>query len=52
MEPLQGRMDFEFESLRQDLVNEIEAWSMSKWRLRATCAHSLLPREEAFQIPT
>jgi misacylated tRNA(Ala) deacylase len=51
MEPLKGRMDFEFETLHGELVHEIEA------RLAAEVAASrpvrirLLPREEAFKIP-
>jgi len=51
MEPLQGRMDFEFETMQQELVAEIEAAINAE----VTNAHPLsvriLPREEAFQIP-
>lgn len=51
MEPLKGRMDFEFETLTKDLVHVIEETVN-----REICAgHSvkvrILPREEAFQIP-
>jgi misacylated tRNA(Ala) deacylase len=51
MELLRGRMDFEFETMRQELVREIEE------KVNAEVAHArdvrikILPREEAFQIP-
>lgn len=51
MDELKGRMDFEFESLTKDLVQEIE----DKLNVEVTAARpiqvKLLPREEAFQIP-
>ncbi len=51
MEPLKGRMDFEFEALRQELVQDIEA----KVNAEVECGREVralsLPREEAFQIP-
>jgi misacylated tRNA(Ala) deacylase len=51
MEPLKGRMDFEFESMRGELVREIE----SAINLEVQKGHELkvqiLPREQAFQIP-
>jgi misacylated tRNA(Ala) deacylase len=51
MEPLQGRMDFEFERLQKELVTEIE----EKINLEVTAARDvrvrIMPREEAFQIP-
>ena len=51
MEPLRGRMDFEFEHLTADLVGEIE----KKINAEVAAAHPvsvrILPREEAFQIP-
>jgi misacylated tRNA(Ala) deacylase len=51
MEPLRGRMDFEFESLTKDLVAEIE----QKINLEVEAARPIkvetLPREEAFEIP-
>jgi len=51
MEPLKGRMDFEFETMRQELVAEIEtAVNVEVEAARATCVQ-ILPREEAFQIP-
>jgi misacylated tRNA(Ala) deacylase len=51
MEPLQGRLDFEFETMRAELVKEIEA----KINLEVAAARpihvKILPREEAFKIP-
>ncbi len=51
MEPLKGRMDFEFESMRQELVAEIEeAVNVEVAAARETRVQ-ILPREEAFAIP-
>lgn len=51
MEPLQGRMDFEFESLTRDLVSVIEA-AVNREVAAARPIHvNILPRETAFQIP-
>ncbi len=51
MDPLKGRMDFEFESMRQELVAAIEA----AINLEVAAARPVLvavhPREEAFAIP-
>jgi misacylated tRNA(Ala) deacylase len=51
MEPLHGRMDFEFETMHQELVREIE----DKVNVQVAAARDvrvkILPREEAFQIP-
>ncbi|MCB9422661.1 MAG: alanyl-tRNA editing protein [Ardenticatenaceae bacterium] len=51
MDPLKGRMDFEFETMRQELVAEIE----KAVNVEVEAAHEtrvqILPREEAFQIP-
>lgn len=51
MEPLSGRMDFEFDRLQKELVGEIEA----KINAEVAAAHDvrvkILPRDEAFQIP-
>jgi misacylated tRNA(Ala) deacylase len=51
MEPLKGRMDFEFETMRQEFVRQIE----EKINIEAAAARpvkvKILPREEAFQIP-
>ena len=51
MEPLKGRMDFEFETMRGDLVREIEAAVNREVAQARDVRVSLLPREEAFQIP-
>jgi len=51
MEPLVGRMDFEFESLRQELVREIEERVNAEIAASRDIRVRILPREEAFQIP-
>jgi misacylated tRNA(Ala) deacylase len=51
MEPLRGRMDFEFETMRGELVREIEAAVNSEVRQGRGIRVKILPREEAFQIP-
>src|SRR5919204_5795330 len=51
MEPLQGRMDFEFEALRRELVDEIEAKVNSEVQQGREVRVRILPRTEAFQIP-
>ncbi len=51
MEPLQGRMDFEFESLTRDLVQVIEDAVNKEIQIGRAVNVSILPREEAFQIP-
>ncbi len=51
MEPLQGRMDFEFESMRQELVREIEAKINREVVAARPIKVRILPREEAFRIP-
>lgn len=51
MEPLLGRIDFEFETMQQELVREIEeAINAEVANAREVCA-KFLPREVAFQIP-
>jgi misacylated tRNA(Ala) deacylase len=51
MEPLNGRMDFEFENLTKDLVAVIET-AVNREVAAARPIHTRsLPREEAFQIP-
>ena len=51
MEPLKGRLDFEFETLRGELVREIEA-AINKEVQKGREIHTkILPREKAFQIP-
>nr|WP_290667407.1 alanyl-tRNA editing protein AlaXM [Ardenticatena sp.] len=51
MEPGRGRMDFEFEQLRKELVQEIEANINAEVAAAREVRVSILPREEAFQIP-
>ncbi|MEM7113494.1 MAG: alanyl-tRNA editing protein [Chloroflexota bacterium] len=51
MDPLQGRLDFEFEPMRLELVAEIDtAVNVEVTAARETRVQ-ILPREEAFQIP-
>jgi misacylated tRNA(Ala) deacylase len=51
MEPLKGRMDFEFETLRKELVQEIEDRVNAEVQNAREVRIKILPREEAFQIP-
>jgi misacylated tRNA(Ala) deacylase len=51
MDPLQGRMDFEFETMHRDLVDEIEAAINAEVEKRHPIRVAILPREEAFKIP-
>ncbi len=51
MEPLQGRMDFEFESLTHDLVGKIEEAVNAEVAAARPVRVQILPREDAFQIP-
>jgi misacylated tRNA(Ala) deacylase len=51
MEPLSGRMDFEFETMRQELVAEIEQSINREVEAARDLKVRILPREEAFQIP-
>ena len=51
MEPLTGRMDFEFETLRQELVKEIEERVNLEMEAGRDVRVQILPRAEAFQIP-
>ena len=51
MEPLKGRMDFEFETMRQELVAEIETAVNKEVEAARNTQVKILPREEAFQIP-
>jgi misacylated tRNA(Ala) deacylase len=51
MEPLKGRMDFEFETMRQELVAEIEGTINEEVAAARDVVVRVLPREEAFQIP-
>jgi misacylated tRNA(Ala) deacylase len=51
MEPLQGRMDFEFERLQKELVGEIEARINTEVEAARDIRVKILPRDEAFKIP-
>ena len=51
MEPLAGRMDFEFERMQADLVREIEASVNKEVEAARDIIVNILPREEAFKIP-
>jgi misacylated tRNA(Ala) deacylase len=51
MEPLKGRMDFEFETMRQDLVADIEQAINQEVEQARPIVANILPREEAFEIP-
>ncbi len=51
MEPLRGRMDFEFERLQKDLVSVIEAAANHEVQAGREVRVKILPRQEAFQIP-
>jgi misacylated tRNA(Ala) deacylase len=51
MEPGGGRMDFEFERMSGDLVDEIEVRVNEELRSKRDVRVNVLPREEAFAIP-
>lgn len=51
MEPLEGRMDFEFATLQRELVTEIENKINAEVAAARDLRVKILPREEAFQIP-
>ncbi len=51
MEPLKGRMDFEFERLQKELVTIIETAVNREVQARRDVRVKILPRAEAFQIP-
>lgn len=51
MDPLQGRMDFEFETMRQELVAEIETAVNREVAAAHDVLVKILPRAAAFQIP-
>jgi misacylated tRNA(Ala) deacylase len=51
MEPLEGRMDFEFETMRQELVHEIEESINAEVDRARPVRVDIVPREVAFQIP-
>jgi misacylated tRNA(Ala) deacylase len=51
MEPLKGRMDFEFETMRKELVQAIETAINQEVDKALPLKVYILPREDAFQIP-
>jgi misacylated tRNA(Ala) deacylase len=51
MEPLKGRMDFEFETMQRELVYEINASINAEVAKAHPISWRELPREEAFLIP-
>ncbi len=51
MDPLDGRMDFEFETMQKELVQEIEAAINVEVAADRPVRVAILPRDEAFQIP-
>jgi misacylated tRNA(Ala) deacylase len=51
MEPGAGRMDFEFERMSGDLVDEIEAKVNAELAAGREVRVNVLPRDEAFAIP-
>src|SRR3990172_6566937 len=51
MEPLNGRMDFEFETMHKELVAEIEAAINIEAAKGLPVQVKILPRDEAFKIP-
>ena len=51
MDPLQGRMDFEFETMHKELVEEIQAAVNREITMARDVRVTILPRAEAFKIP-
>jgi misacylated tRNA(Ala) deacylase len=51
MEPLKGRMDFEFETMKQEFVKQIEEKINAEVANARPTQVKILPRDEAFQIP-
>ncbi|HEX7975179.1 MAG TPA: alanyl-tRNA editing protein [Anaerolineales bacterium] len=51
MDPLQGRMDFEFETMQKELVQDIESAVNREIASSRPLRVAILPRAEAFQIP-
>jgi misacylated tRNA(Ala) deacylase len=51
MDPLKGRMDFEFENMRGELVKAIETATNFEVQQGREIKVRILPRDEAFQIP-
>jgi misacylated tRNA(Ala) deacylase len=51
MEPLKGRLDFEFERMEKELVAEIEAAINAEVAAARDVTVEILPRAQAFEIP-
>jgi misacylated tRNA(Ala) deacylase len=51
MQPLRGRMDFEFEHMQKELVSDIERRINMEVEADRAITIEILPREEAFKIP-
>jgi misacylated tRNA(Ala) deacylase len=51
MDPLKGRMDFEFETMRAELVQQIEQAINAEVARQRDLRVAILPRAEAFEIP-
>lgn len=51
MDPLEGRMDFEFETMQKELVTAIQAAVNLETARNLPIRVDILPREQAFQIP-
>jgi misacylated tRNA(Ala) deacylase len=51
MQPRKGRLDFEFETMRGELVREIEVAINKEVAQAREIRVKILPRDEAFQIP-
>lgn len=51
MQPRKGRLDFEFETMRGELVREIEVAINKEVAQAREIRVKILPREDAFQIP-
>ena len=51
MAPMKGRMDFEFASLKKELVKDIEAGINREVARAREVSTRILPRNEAFKIP-
>jgi misacylated tRNA(Ala) deacylase len=51
MQPLKGRMDFEFETMRRELVDEIELAVNQEVAAARDVKTQILPRDAAFKIP-
>lgn len=51
MDPLQGRMDFEFETMQRELVDTIQAAVNREVAAARDVRVAILPRQQAFEIP-